>query len=104
MDVPCNGCTACCWNDRVFLGPQDDPAAFKWHEEGGYAVLDRKADGSCVYVTPEGCSIHGKAPAICKRMDCRELFKNTPPNVRERREAENPQMVHVYAAAAARMN
>lgn len=97
--VPCNGCTSCCWHDRVFLGPQDDPRAFRWHVEGGYAVLDRQPNGACVYVTDAGCSIHGSAPDICQRMDCRELYQRTPPERREQRMRENPQMIHIYRAA-----
>jgi Fe-S-cluster containining protein len=83
----------------VFLGPTDDPYAFKWHEEGGYAVLDRKDNGECIYLNDTGCSIHGSAPAICKAMDCRILYQQTSPEVRERRGKENPQMIHIYRAA-----
>ena len=101
--VPCNGCTACCKHDRVFLGPKDNPKAYRWHVEDGYAVLDRAADGSCAYLTPTGCGIHETAPTICKRMDCRKLFIQTPPHVREQREKQNPQMIHVYIAGAERL-
>lgn len=102
MNVPCNGCTACCKHDRVFLGPTDDPRAYLWHAEGGFAVLDRKDNGECVYLAGSGCSIHDTAPAICRRMDCRELYANTPPEVRARRATENPQLVHIYRAAELR--
>ena len=103
MNVPCNGCTACCKHDRVFLGPKDDPFAFKWHEDNGYAVLDTKDNGECVYLADDGCSIHGHAPAICKRMDCRELFKATTPEFRSIRIIENPQMKLVYEAGMERL-
>lgn len=102
--VPCNGCTACCKHDRVFLGPRDDPKAYRWHVEHGYAVLDRQADGSCVYLSANGCSIHDKAPSICKRMDCRVLYMKTAPEMRAARELHNPQMVHVYAAGRDRLH
>jgi Fe-S-cluster containining protein len=84
------------------LGPQDDPRAFKWHEEGGYAVLDRKDNGDCIYLD-NGCSIYGHAPLICQRMDCRELYKRTDPETRARRGKENPQMIRIYEAAEQRM-
>ena len=102
--VPCNGCTACCKHDRVFLGPKDDPKAYRWHVEDVYAVLDRNEDGSCVYLTPAGCGIHGSAPDICRRMDCRVLFMKTAPEMRAARELQNPQMVHVYAAGRDRLH
>jgi hypothetical protein len=113
--VACNGCTACCKHDRVYLDPRkDDLATLKWHTEfvGGLpgaadpipvAVLDRKDDGSCVYLTDTGCSIHGSAPSICKRMDCRVLLLLTQPSIREHRERINPQMIHVYKAGRERL-
>lgn len=101
--LQCNGCTACCWHDRVVLGPRDDPAAYRWHVEDGYAVLDRRADGACVYLGDAGCSIHGAAPEICKRMDCRALVRVTPQEQQTVRAAANPQMALVYRAGAARL-
>ena len=107
-DVPCNGCTACCRSDRVFLGPADDPKAFAWHAEVidglRYAVLDRQADGACVYLTATGCGIHGAAPAICRRMDCRVLVLTTESADQQRRIAENPQMAAIYSAGNDRLD
>lgn len=103
-DVPCGSCRACCTNDRVFLGPQDDPRAFRWHLEQGYPVLDRQPNGDCIYLTPQGCGIHGHAPQICRRMDCRVLVLLTPAEMQERRGRENPQMVHIYAAGRERLH
>lgn len=97
--VPCNGCTACCKNDVVVLGKGDNLLAYRWHTEFGRPVLDRKDNGDCVYLLDDGCSIHGKAPGICQRMDCRELYRMTPPERREQRMKENPQMIHIYSAA-----
>jgi Fe-S-cluster containining protein len=102
-DVPCGDCRACCKHDRIFLGPRDDPGAYRWHVEDGYAVLDRTASGECVYLTPKGCSIHGRAPEICRRMDCRVLFLLTPAEVQQRRCQENPQMASVYEAGRRRL-
>ncbi len=105
--MPCGGCTACCVNDVVVLGPQDAPDAFQWHFESfrgqRVAALDRKANGECVYLTPTGCGIHGRAPVICTRMDCRVLLLLTPDDVQRRRVAENPQMERVYVAGRERL-
>lgn len=101
--VDCGPCTACCKHDHVILGPKDDPAAFKWHEENGYVVLDRKDNGDCVYLEPAGCGIHGAAPDICKRFDCRVLYSITPSEKRALRAHQNPQMIHIYRAGAQRL-
>jgi pyrimidine deaminase RibD-like protein len=105
--INCNGCTACCWNDVVRLTPAEAPA-FKhhaeWHNGAQALVLDRRDDGACVYLTAEGCDIHGSAPGICQRMDCRELLQDTPPKTREVRVRQNPQMIHVYIAGAHRLH
>lgn len=84
--VPCNGCTACCQRDLIFLHPEhgDDPRNYPGNvmeakhpltgEQG--LALKHKPNGGCVYVTDAGCSIHGKAPAICREFDCRRLAKS----------------------------
>jgi Fe-S-cluster containining protein len=102
--VPCGTCHACCKQDRIILHPQlDDLSAYKWHEEDGFAVLDRKPSGECVYLTASGCSIHGRAPVVCRRFDCRVLFLTTPKARRRERVQENPTMADVYAAARSRL-
>lgn len=101
--VPCGSCRACCRHDRVILGPRDDPRAFHWHLEGGYPVLDRLPNGDCFYLDGQGCSIHGRAPEICRRMDCRVLVLLTSPEEQARRVAENPHMLEVYAAGQDRL-
>lgn len=91
----------------MILGPQDNPDAFRWHFEvlrgQKVAALDRKANGECVYLTPAGCGIHGNAPDICGRMDCRVLYLLTPADLRQRRTVENPNMAIVYEAGRERL-
>ena len=83
-DVPCNGCTACCKHDLIFLHPEqgDDPATYEGHVmqatnpltgESGLA-LTHKPEGGCSYLGDHGCTIHGRAPAICRTFDCRKMF------------------------------
>jgi hypothetical protein len=79
-DVPCGSCTLCC---RTLIVPlaQEEFEQFKWGwvtdvktgERMGRALL-RNPDGSCVYLGDQGCTIHGRAPHVCQRFDCRELF------------------------------
>lgn len=84
-NVPCNGCTACCQHDLVFLHPEqgDIVESFITFEvtnpltgEHGHALQHKaKADGGgCVYVGPAGCTIHDRVPAVCKAFDCRQLY------------------------------
>ena len=103
-DVPCGTCRACCRHDRIFLGPRDDPRAYRWHLEGGYPVLDRLPNGDCVYLTEQGCGMHGRAPEICRRMDCRILVLLTSPEDQDRRSTENPHIAQVYAAGRDRLH
>jgi hypothetical protein len=78
-DVPCGSCTLCC---RTLIVPlaEEEYAQYDWAwittrdgQRLGRA-LKRRPDGSCVYLTDGGCSIHGRAPHVCQRFDCRELF------------------------------
>lgn len=95
--VPCNGCRACCLHDAIFLHPEcgDDPDAYET-ELVEYPImvngrrikapaLKHKPDGSCVYLGPHGCTIHDRAPAICKEFDCRRLYQSMTRAERRRR-------------------
>ncbi len=81
--VPCNGCTACCANDLLILHPECGDVASHYLTmpvinpiTGKPATaLQHKPEGGCVYLTDSGCSIHGRAPAICREFDCRRMFQ-----------------------------
>jgi Fe-S-cluster containining protein len=36
-------------------------------------MLAHKANGDCIYLEEKGCSIHGRAPYMCRTMDCRTI-------------------------------
>ena len=88
--VPCNGCRACCINDMIVLHPEcgDDPAAYETVETinpltGEPALmLAHRPNGECVYLGERGCTIHERAPAICKGFDCRKQFAGMTRNER----------------------
>ena len=102
-ETPCNGCTACCKQDTIVLGPRDDPEKYRWHLESGQRVLDRKPNGECTYLTSKGCGIHGAAPAVCRSFDCCVLFLITPKERRRERVEQNPTMRDVYDAGKKRL-
>lgn len=102
-NVPCNGCRACCKQDRIVL-KEAEASAFRWHFEGGQKVLDRKENGECVYLTPEGCAVHAAPPDVCRRFDCRVLFLLTPKDKRRIRIEQNPTMKDVYEAGKKRLS
>jgi hypothetical protein len=78
-DVPCGKCTLCC---RTLIVPlaEEEYEQYDWAwitkldgERLGRA-LKRQPNGDCVYLGEHGCTIHGRAPHVCQRFDCRELF------------------------------
>lgn len=80
--VPCGGCRLCCINDMIILHPEDgddvasyDAVACK-HPLTGQpaAMLRHKANGECIYLGPGGCTIHDRAPVVCRRYDCRRQY------------------------------
>lgn len=106
--VPCGRCNECCKSDRIVLHPKlDRHEDYQYHlepQDGGWVrVLDRKSDGACIYLAQGGCSIHGRAPTICQRFDCRTLVQMTPSEIQARRVQQNPQMAKVYAAGIERL-
>lgn len=82
--VPCNGCTLCCRGDAISIHPEqgDNPADYQTVPHfipelaaQGVLMLAHKADKSCVYLGAGGCTIHGKAPLLCREFDCREFVR-----------------------------
>ena len=99
--VPCNGCTACCRRELVPLLPEhgDDPGTFETQTIGTEPFLAVAENGDCVYLGPEGCTIHARAPAVCRAFDCRRFFLSLT-------RVQRRQMGHrseIFAAARARL-
>lgn len=101
--VPCNGCTACCRGDRIRLRPFEDPA--RWHTEeiDGQTYLAHGADGNCVYLKDDGCSIHGDQPWLCRQADCRVLYLALSYQERKARVRADPHYRAIFKAAQARL-
>lgn len=91
--VPCNGCTLCCRLDLIVLHPErgDDPARYLTepmeHPMTGKTVhvLKHGPDGWCIYLGQNGCTIHDRAPAICREFDCGQAWAMVPRAERRRR-------------------
>lgn len=90
--VPCDGCVACCINDAIILHPEcgDDPSVYETEDirhpfTGKPAkMLKHKPNGECIYLGKGGCTIHDRAPAICREFDCRRQFLQFSRNDRRR--------------------
>jgi len=94
--VPCNGCTLCCRNDMILLHPEcGDRASDFITQEVAHPFTGRPSlmlakkpgpDGKpvCIYLGDTGCTIHGRAPAICRELDCGKMYSMLPRGERRR--------------------
>lgn len=82
-EVPCNGCTLCCHADLIFLHPEcgDDPASYETTKalnpltgKIGDAVAKKPGTLDCTYLGEKGCTIHGRAPIVCREFDCGLMY------------------------------
>lgn len=106
-DVPCNGCTQCCRYGLIFLDPdRDDVASYETmtgidpRTGRDQPMLKHKPDGSCVYLGDGGCTIHARAPAVCREFDCRSFYLSL---TRAERRAANGIHKDVLAEGKARL-
>jgi Fe-S-cluster containining protein len=78
-DVPCGSCRACCRHDLIPLIPEGGDLVWAYQHDviatsaGPAAFLRCATNGDCIYLGRDGCTIHGRAPAVCKAFDCRYL-------------------------------
>lgn len=111
-NVPCNGCTACCQGDMILLHPEhgDDPKQYACHDEVNpidgktYKTLDHQANGNCVYLGESGCTIHDRAPIVCREFDCRIMFSMLDRNTRRRMVSSKLFSKEVLAAGRKRLH
>lgn len=99
--VPCDGCTLCCRNDMIMLHPEmgDRPEDYLTERavnpitgRMGLMVAKKPGTTDCVYLGEHGCTIHGRAPAICREFDCGkfyERFQEYPRHERRRMVRDN---------------
>ena len=77
--VDCGPCQACC-HQWVIL--TDEEIGYEVERiatpEGVMRFIRRRDDGSCFYLTPEGCGIHELRPACCRRFHCGRWYETLP--------------------------
>jgi hypothetical protein len=78
--VPCNGCTACCHFSRIDVDPSRELPEDLAHLDliadpdppvPGGLMLRKRADGACIHLGPDGCTVHAHRPRACRLYDCR---------------------------------
>jgi hypothetical protein len=80
--VPCGGCRRCCQGNSIvmLLEREGDDLASYEHElvtlpgAGRGPILKRRPNGDCFYLGAGGCTIHDRAPAVCRVFDCRRAY------------------------------
>lgn len=90
--VPCDGCTACCHGQAIFLKPDkgDVPEQYQtkpWNNPVRGEImlmLDHEENGDCIYLGETGCTIYARRPFQCQAYDCRKLFLTIPHKNRKR--------------------
>ncbi|MGA9116965.1 MAG: YkgJ family cysteine cluster protein [Bacteroidota bacterium] len=76
--VPCNGCTLCCQGNAVRLEPGDPAGDYLTEPHPfipGALMSAHKPNGECVYLAGGGCTIHDRAPSLCRIADCRTIAR-----------------------------
>jgi uncharacterized protein len=92
MDVPCDGCTACCTSSQFVHVAPDEADALAHIPRGllfpapgmprGHVVLGYDAHGRCPMLIDGRCSIYEHRPRTCRTYDCR-IFAATGIDVDE---------------------
>ncbi len=44
-------------------------------------MIKRRADKSCIYIGPFGCTVYAKRPYTCRAFDCRRLVQLMSPEL-----------------------
>jgi putative zinc- or iron-chelating protein len=97
--VPCGGCTECCRHALVEVHEHlDDASQYQTVvRPNRQRFLKQRADGSCVYLIDNVCSIYERRPFVCRAFDCRMyMLLGVVPRIQSHR-AEGPREVQDYA-------
>lgn len=72
----CHACSRCCYGKRIQVNPYElvrlartlgttTSEVIAHHTAGGTSLATR-ADGSCVFLGPGGCTVHADRPLVCR--------------------------------------
>ena len=73
----CRRCSLCCRNKLIQVNPYEiarlsralgisTTLFIRYHLEPGRPYLRRCEDGACVFLGPEGCTVHANRPLVCR--------------------------------------
>lgn len=74
----CQRCRQCCSNKRIQINPYETARLAerlgettttfrsRWTVEGQGVELSQTPDGACVFLGPEGCTVHSDRPLVCR--------------------------------------
>lgn len=103
----CESCRACCKGQLVTLEAGDDPAAYEVDTltgpRGVIHLLKHKPNGDCIYLGPDGCTIHGRHPIVCRAFDC-VAFAEEWPRARRRAAGVDRRQDEVLKAGIKRLH
>jgi Fe-S-cluster containining protein len=73
--VECGTCQKCCHQDVLITSQELEERGYDHYRSNsrGQLYLERKEDGSCIYLCESGCSIYAQRPNMCRAFDCRLL-------------------------------
>jgi uncharacterized protein len=80
IDVPCDGCTACCRSGKLIPVEPDETDALAhippdrllpMTGEPGRLVLQHDTDGNCSQLVDGRCTVYAHRPRACRAYDCR---------------------------------
>ena len=109
-DVPCGTCHHCCRNEVIVLLPDEGDDITQYEHDvmetphGNVSTLKHKPNGDCIYLDATGCSIHGRAPMICRTFDCRRWYQSHTREVRRNMISHRPATRHVFNAGRDRLH
>lgn len=85
------------------LFPGDDPQKWETVQEGDKHYLKRGADGNCIYLLDDGCSIHGRQPVACRSFNCAKYFQSKTRQQRRGLIKAQPRFKAIFDAGRARL-
>lgn len=107
--VPCGTCHECCRSEIVTLLPEEGDKLEDYEHAmvetptGTIAALKHKPNGDCVYLGETGCTIHGRAPFICRVFDCRRWYLAHTRHERRAMQAHSPGTRRTFRAGYERL-